>query len=58
MDIITRNEIMLEHEYIIKAVIRRNQPLLKALRMEDDDVHQELSIVMLKALEVYDSARS
>jgi len=58
MDIITRNEIMVNHEYMIKAVIRRNRTLLKALRIEDDDAYQELYIVMLDALEKYDPMRS
>ena len=58
MDIITRNEIMINHEYMINAVIRRNRTLLKALRIEDDDAYQELYIAMLKALEVYNPMRS
>jgi DNA-directed RNA polymerase specialized sigma24 family protein len=58
MDIITRNEIMINHEYMINAVIRRNRTLLKALRIENDDAYQELYIAMLKALENYNPMRS
>ena len=58
MDIITRNEIMINYEYLINAVIRRNMTLLKALRIETGDAYQELSISMLKALESYNPIRS
>ena len=58
MDIITRNEIMVNYDYMINAVIRRNRTLLKALRIEDDDAYQELYIAMLKALETYNPLRS
>jgi DNA-directed RNA polymerase specialized sigma24 family protein len=58
MDNIPRNRIMAEHEYLIKSAIRRNIALIKALRLETDDVYQDLMISMLKAIEAYDSTRS
>jgi len=58
MDIITRNEIMINREYMVNAVIRRNRILLNALRIEADDAYQELYIAMLRALEGYDPTRS
>lgn len=55
MDRNIRNEIMMNHEYIIKAIIKRNQSLIKALRLERDDVYQELVIAMFNAIDGYNS---
>ena len=53
MDINIRNEIMVNNQYLITAVLRRNNVLLKALKIENDDAYQELTIAMLKAIECY-----
>lgn len=37
--------------------IHRNRRLIKALRLEDDDVFQELMITAIKAIQTYDSKR-
>ena len=58
MDVNIRNEIMVNYEYLINAVIRRNRTLLKALRVEAEDAHQELCLAMLKAVEGYNPLRS
>ena len=58
MDTITRNEIMANHEYIVKIAINRNIALIKALRLEPEDVYQNLMISMLNAIEEYDPKRS
>jgi len=58
MDINTRNEIVINYEYLIKMVINRNITLIKALRLDTEDVYQELMISMLNAIEKYDSTRS
>jgi hypothetical protein len=58
MDIDIRNEIMVKNQYLIKAALRRNNVLLKALRIENDDAFQELTIAMLKAIDCYNPIRS
>ena len=58
MDTITRNEIMINHEYIVKMAINRNIALIKALRLEPEDLYQDLMITMLKAIEEYNPTRS
>lgn len=58
MDVKIRNNAMVSHDHLIKAAIRRNMPLIRALRLELDDVYQELAITMLGAIESYDPARS
>lgn len=40
-----------EYEYLIGNTIRRNRPLLAALRLDEEDVKQDLSITMLSAIE-------
>lgn len=47
-----------EHQNIIRSTIRRNQPLISALRLETEDVAQDLSIAMLSAIESFDPERS
>ena len=44
MDTMTRNQIFMENEEIITRVMRRNAPLLRALRLEWDDIYQELAV--------------
>ncbi len=44
-----------QHKGLIKSTIRKNRTLLTALRLEEDDVAQELSIAMLSAIEGFDS---
>ena len=58
MDTMTRNQIFMENEEIISRVMRRNYPLLRALRLEWDDVYQELAVVMLNAINTFDPARA
>lgn len=58
MDTMTRNQIFMENEDLISCVMRRNYPLLRALRLEWDDVYQELAVAMLNAINTFDPARS
>lgn len=52
-------EILFEkHISLINSTIRRNRPLLAALRLESEDVAQDLSIAMLSAIERFDPERS
>ena len=58
MDFTTRNDTFLENENMIRRVMRRNLPLIHALRLEWDDVYQELAIAALRAIESFDPSRS
>lgn len=58
MDTTTRNKIFLENEDLIKRVMNHNYPLLKAMRLEWDDVYQELAVAALNAINTFDPLRS
>lgn len=58
MDTITRNQIFMENEDIIVRIMRRNYTLLRAMRLEWDDVYQELAVVALNAINTFDPLRS
>ena len=58
MDFTTRNDTFLENENMIRRVMRRNLPLIHALRLEWDDVYQELAIAALHAIDSFDPKRS
>ncbi len=58
MDINIRNNYLLNHEHLINAAIRRNWCLLKALKLETDDVFQELAMAMLKAIDGFNPSLS
>jgi hypothetical protein len=47
-----------EHKKLITKTIWRNRALLKALRLEDEDVSQQLAIVMLSAIRKFNPDRS
>ena len=54
MDFTSRNEIFLENEGMIRRVMRRNWPLICAMRLDRDDVYQELAIAALNAIDTFD----
>lgn len=58
MESIRRNEIFMENEDMIRRTIRRHWPLLCALRLDVDDVYQELAIAALNAIDGFDPRRS
>ena len=58
MDFTSRNEIFLENEGMIRRVMRRNWPLICAMRLDRDDVYQELAIAALNAIDTFDPTRS
>lgn len=58
MDSISRNEIFLENKGMIWRVMRRNWPLICALRLDRDDVYQELAMAALNAIDNFDPMRS
>lgn len=46
------------YEDMIRHIMRRNYPLLHALRLEPEDVYQDLAITAIQAVRAFDSARS
>ena len=58
MDTMRRNMIFEANKKKIDRIIRRNAPLLIALRLEPEDVYQELAIAALQAIESFDPMRS
>ena len=57
MTITQRNTIFDEYMNIIRYTVNRHKSMLKALRMESEDLAQELAICLLKAIERYDDTR-
>lgn len=57
MTIQSRNEIFIEHQNLIRVTIYKNMTLLRALKLNPEDVSQDLAISALKAIEKYDPAR-
>lgn len=52
-----RNYLFEEKEYLVNVTMNKHHRLLRACRMEDDDVYQELSLRLLEALDKYDAAK-
>ena len=49
-----RNRIVEEHLCCIDAVMRRNHALIRAARLEYDDVYQDLAICLILCVEQFD----
>lgn len=49
-----RNRIVEEHLFCIDAVMRRNHDLIRAARLEYDDVYQDLAICLILCVEQFD----
>lgn len=58
MDIITRNDLFFDYTDLIRRIMRRNRLLLYALRLEQEDVYQELAMAALTAIDTFDPSRS
>ena len=52
-----RNKIFEDYQNIIYYTIKRNRDLMEAMRMEPDDMKQELAVCLLKAIDSYDPTR-
>lgn len=52
--IATRNAIVEANLHCIDEVIRRNRALIRAARMDRDDVYQQLAIRLIKAVDSFD----
>lgn len=49
-----RNAIVEEHLWCVDAVIWQNRPLMKAAKLDYDDVYQQLAIRLIKAVAGFD----
>ena len=49
-----RNRIVEEYLPYVDQVIRRNRALMRASRLEYDDVYQQLSLRLIRAVSTYD----
>jgi hypothetical protein len=52
-----RNFYFEEKEHLINMTVNRHRALIRACRLEDDDVYQQLSVRLLDAVEKYDPAK-
>ena len=52
-----RNTIFKDYMRIIRYTVNRHHSMLKILRMDSEDLAQELAICLLKAIERYDDTR-
>lgn len=52
-----RNRIVEEHLWCIDCVIRKNIALMLAARLDYDDVYQQLSVRLIRAVAGYDPAK-
>ena len=58
MDVNTRNELLIENLWWVRTIISRNNLLIQSLRLDYDDVFQDLCMVALKAIDNFDSRKS
>ena len=49
-----RNSLVQEHLWCVDTVIRQNFPLIKAARLDKEDVYQSLALRLIRAVELYD----
>jgi len=52
-----RNYLFEEKAYLVNVTMNKHRALIRACRMEDDDVYQQLSIRLLNAIDKYDPAK-
>lgn len=53
-----RNRIVEEHLWCVKAVMKQNDALIRAARLDRDDVYQQLSLRLIMAVDRYDPEKS
>lgn len=58
MDVITRNELLIQYEPVVRWTIKCNWTLIRALGLDMDDVYQDLCIAAMKAIDAFDPHRS
>ena len=52
-----RNALFSEKKYLIGVTVKKHWRLIRAARLDEDDVRQELAVRLLEAIERYDPAR-
>lgn len=57
MTIHTRNELFEEKEHLIGVTVKKHRSLIRAARLDVQDVRQELAVRLLEAIDKYDPAR-
>jgi len=57
MTIEDRNYLFEEKAYLVNVTMNKHHALIRACRMEDDDVYQQLSLRLLDAIGKYDQAK-
>ena len=58
MDVIIRNDLFTSYTGLIERVMRTNHRMLCTLSMEMEDIYQELSLALLRALDSYEEQRA
>jgi len=58
LDITIRNNYLVKYNNLIWWTIHQNRQLINALRLEEDDVYQDLVIAAIKALDNFNPAKS
>ena len=53
----TRNAIVEAHLHCIDKVMRRNAALIRAARMDRDDVYQQLAVRLIRAVDTFDPGK-
>ena len=57
MTLTQRNETFLEYQRLIGITVYHHRSLMEAMKMDADDMKQELAVCLLKAIENYDPTR-
>ena len=53
-----RNAIVESHLWCIKAVMKQNRALIRAAKLDTDDVYQELALRLIRAVMSYDPEKN
>lgn len=53
-----RNAIVENHLWCIKAVMKQNRALIRAAKLDADDVYQELALRLIRAVMSYDPEKA
>ena len=53
-----RNAIVENHLWCIKAVMKQNRALIRAAKLDADDVYQELALRLIRAVMSYDPEKN
>lgn len=57
LSIAQRNALVEQHLWCIDSVMRQNYTMIRAARLEWDDVYQSLAVRLIRAVDLYDPAK-